>query len=336
MKKIISLLLVLCLVFALAPAAYAADTIAGDPKNMTNDGGEGIKVSASSKDSDENKLYTKDASAGIVKDDGHLYSCPGGNCDCYGIILQADREYKALESERQLKVWMSVGRDADGLRHDTVVAEIELPYNDKNVDKNQEYLDGKEAVKELLEDFYGDDDIAEELYRPIDFIQTQVLGSLSYAEANNSGVRHVQYRLMDAGGYDPDVSLGFVEDGKRDGGREYIFSTDALDTEVPVEDVTVKLGGFSVKLPESCQGAAFTLALCFNYDGSVRVLLSDDSGKLIPGAVVSAVLPGGADADTVAVTLDDKGNSSPVGDSAVDSGCIVFTAPTGDDLFALE
>ena len=157
MKKIISLALVLCLVFALAPAAYASN-----PDD-----------SAAAPDISYQKFYEDlflfvhgivyDAeNEGILQGNGHLMSCNGGDCQCYAVVSAAHDEYRQQKWEQSLQVWIRSSRDDDDQRHDTVVAELERPYKAKKVTENEEYLEGKSAVVEKLKELVDEDELAEQ------------------------------------------------------------------------------------------------------------------------------------------------------------------------------
>ncbi len=338
MKKIISLLLVLCLIFALAPAAFA-DMVNTDDLDTEKEKKDFEDAKKSAKyvayfDTIFDNLYFLygDEADGILKSDGHLVSCSGGDCNCFATLYAAEKEARAQEALDKLRVWINSKRDSDKVLHDRIIAEVDQPYSDKYISLNQDYLDGNEAISELLEEFCDSDKLSEKLYLPSDFIITQIENCLELAEDNrSSGVSHLEYRLMAPGPRNiSGVGIDFIKDGARDGGKEYMFSRKALDTECE-HDVAVRVGSLVVFLPEDVGNAAFTLGVGFNYDGSVRVLLCDESGKLIPGAAIAAALPEGADADSTKVTVD----GSPADEFAIEGGCALFTAPTGDDVFAL-
>lgn len=339
MKKLISLLIVLCLIFALAPAAYA-DMISWD--EIAEFKLEEYKALDKKLDEAKHITLSKDylfwygeEADGIING-LHLYSCSGGaDCNCGAILAAAEEEYAAEQAKQRLRVWVSSDRGDDLVRHDLVVGEITPPYNVDSEDENQDYLDAKPELSEVLEDFYDDRDLNEELYRATGFIHTQVKAHLGDIEKNRrSGESHVEYRLMN-GAWSIEVpGLDFFDSSKDADGKKYVFTRDAIPGDVPEHDVRVNAGGFVVAIPEDYSDKAFSLALSFNKDGSVAVLLADDKGEAIPGAVISAALPEGADDKTVAATVADD-ELSPI-DSVVEGGRITFAAPTGNDVFALK
>ena len=343
MKKIISLLLILCLIFALTPAAFA-DMIHSDELNDMNE-----KEFYDFVDEFNSAKYTygygdptkefylfwyEDEADGILQDSGHLMSCSGGaDCHCFATLYAAEKEAAAQKAVDRLRVWINSKRSSDNVLHSRVIAEVDLPYNDKYKTINQDYLDANEAINELLEDFCDSKKLNEKLYLPSDFITNQIENCLELAEDNrSSGVSHLEYRLMAPGPRNiSGVGIDFIKDGAREGGKEYMFTREALETECE-HDVAVNVGGFVVYLPEEVGNDAFTLCVGFNYDGSVRVVLADASGKLIPGAAIAALLPEAAEAESTKVTAD--GNA--IDDAVIEGGCALFTAPTGDDVFALS
>lgn len=338
MKKIISLFLVLCLIFALAPVAFADmmhydEYAAKNPKEQLDldNEWESAKHKVIFNGHEDIRFWYGDEADGILNGKGHLASCSGGDCNCFAVLYAAEKEAAAQRAVDRLRVWVNSKRSSDNVLHDRVIAEIDLPYNDKYKNINQDYLDENEAINELLEDFCDSKKLNEKLYLPSDFITNQIRNCLMLAEDNrSSGVSHLEYRLMAPGPRNiSDVGIDFVKDGAREGGKEYIFSREALETEYE-HDVAVNVGGFVVCLPEEVGNDAFTLCVGFNYDGSVRVVLADASGKLIPGAGILAVLPEGAEA--AKVTADGE----VIDDAVVEDGCATFEAPTGDDVFALS
>ena len=310
MKKLLSLLLVLCLVVALAPAAYAAD--AKEYVEVPGVGKTKVEVEDWDKAYQKNNgdllktifdtelLYTEEAAEGIVKDNGHLYGCSGGNCYCLETIIEAEKEYQAQKAKEDLKVWISSKRGDDLVRRDTIVVEVEQAGSIKAEEKNQSYLDGKENVKALLEDFVDDDDMAEELYRGTDFLNTQIrVYSEQVKNGRNSGETHVEYRLMEYCNKALDIS--------EDKAANYIFSCNGMPITdwAPVDNVYLRAGNLLVTLPEKCIGEGFTVGLGLDGEGSVRVLLADDEGKLIPGAVLSYKQADGEVVNFEASTGDD-------------------------------
>ncbi len=320
MKKIISLALVLCLVFALAPAAYADEVRVFDTH-------------------EDYLLFVKynffsEASDDLFQSNGHLVGCDVKNCQCLPILEAADREYWEKKMEDRLQIWVRSSRDADDMRHDTVVAELERPYNSKKITENEEYLESKEAVAAALAELVDADDLAEQLYRSSDFIRNQVQGKLEYISNERESKLHVEY-LVTGDGENPlyGYGLGLVEEGSELGAAEhFIVSSEALAETAAEYDLSVCAGNLIVKLPESCIDNGFTLALSFYENGAVGLLLVDDAGKPIPGAVVSTVLPEGA---AKAVTVDAEGSFAEIKDSAVEGSLIAFTASSGNDVFAL-
>lgn len=177
MKRVFSLLLVLSLVIALAPSAFA---------DKANDG--------------------------ILKPDGHLVSCPGGACKCAEILYQAEKEAQELKAFEELTVWLINSRNEDGERCDTIVAELELPYFYADKMENQKYLDEHEAVKKLLLDYFKEDELAGKLYTSAGFIHTQVECSFDYLMDLSEEVT-LEYRVMGAGSAEKViVSCPAVED----------------------------------------------------------------------------------------------------------------------------
>ena len=194
MKKLISLLIVLCLIFALAPAAYA------DMARLEDlDKDDWKEINETSKYRGNDGIYFfwyGEEGDGIFGADNHLLSCTG-DCNCAAILTAAEKEYAAEQAKQRLRVWISSDRGDDLVRHDLVVGEITPPYNVDSEDENQDYLDAKPELSEVLEDFYDDRDLNEELYRATGFIHTQVKAHLGDIENNRrSGESHVEYRLM--------------------------------------------------------------------------------------------------------------------------------------------
>ena len=332
MKKLISLLIVLCLIFALAPAAYAdmarLDELDEEDwkeidKTFKYGGTDGIYF-----------YWYGEEGDGIFGADNHLLTCTG-DCNCATVLYAAEQEAAAARDRERLRVWVSSDRGDDLVRHDLVVGEITPPYSVDEEDANQAYLDAKPELSEALDEFYDDRDLNEELYRATGFIHTQVKAHLGDIEKNRrSGFSHVEYRLMN-GAWSVEVpGIDFFDSSKDADGKKFVFTRDSIEGDVPEYDVRVNAGGFVVAIPEDYSDKAFSLGLSFNKDGSVAVLLADDKGEAIPGAVISAVLPEGADDKTVAATVADD-ELSPI-DSVVEGGRITFTAPTGNDVFALK
>lgn len=335
MKKLLSLVLVMVMLFSFCPAAYASglDDVSPASSPMEDLILYLLKVT--------NLIYTDGASEGIVKADGHLVSCPGEGCNCLSVLLIAEMESRQLEWEESLKVWIKTSRDDPGQRHELIVAEVDTPYDKEDFDENVEYLEEKEAVRELLMQFVDEDDLGERLYRPVSFITSQLMGSCTYVESERSGGKiHVEYRLMDDDGSMLSVpAIDFAEGKLGERAKNYIFSCDSFVPEgytVPEFDLHLRAGDMVIQLPDECLKAGFTLALSFNENGAVRILLADDNGKLIPGAAISAALPEDAPADVKAAVLDENGELTVLDDSVVKSGLVVFEAPTGDDVFALS
>ena len=342
MKKIISLALVLCLIFALAPAALAADSNAGaaDPKN---DGNKLPKIPSDVVIRDLNDFlvyYTNyfffdEAGDGIFQKSGHLISCTGNPCQCLAVMVAAEKEQRQIDFENSLQVWIRSSRDDEDQRHDTVVAELERPYKAKKVTENEEYLEGKSAVAEKLKELVDEDELAEQLYRPSEFIHNQVIGSLDYIVADRGSKLHVEY-LVTSDGVNPlyGYGIGLAEEGSELGTAEhFIVSRDPIAESTPEHELLVHAGNVIVSLPEGCVDKAWTMALSFYENGALGLLLIDDEGKLIPGAAVSTVLPEGA---AKAVTVDADGKFADIKDSAVEGSLVAFTAPTGEDVFALS
>ena len=341
MKKIISLVLVLCLIFALAPAAFA-DTPA--PGASPGGGKTGEKEKAPTWDElkkengeaflEKYAKYFFEGGDGILEKDGHLVSCDGKNCICVAVLKGAEEEYRHQQWLQSLQVWYRSGRDADDQRHDTVVAELERPYKPSKVTENKEYLEGKEAVAEKLNEF-ANKDLADMLYRPSEFIHNQTIGSLDYAAKEFGSQLHVEYMLM-SDGVNPlyGHGIGLVEDGSDKGAAEHFaLSREPIsDEELPEHDLYVRAGNLVIALPESWVDKAFSLGLSYYANGAVRVMLCDDSGKLIPGAVISTVLADGA---SKAAVVNDSGKLEVLKNAAVEGKSIAFEAPTGDDVFAL-
>lgn len=325
MKKIISLLLVLMMLVSLAPAAFADG----------GDSGSGAGTAISLEDALIKLLRVygcEDAGEGIFQEDGHLVSCSGENCQCLAVLYATVRDDIAAKKVQDLQVWYRSSRDADDQRHDTVVAELERPYKASKVEDNEEYLAGKKAVAERLEQF-ANDDLADMLYRPSEFIHGQTMNSLDYAVKEFGSQLHVEYMLM-ADGVNPlyGYGIGLVEEGSDKGAAEHFaLSRDVIAEETPEHDLFVRAGNILIALPESCTDKAFSLGLSYYENGAVRIMLIDDAGNAIPGAVISTVLPEGV---AKAAVMDDAGKLEAI-DSEADGGVIAFTAPTGDDVFAL-
>lgn len=221
MKKILSLILAMCLMLALAPAAFAIC--------------------------------------------GHLDSCPIKPCLCDEILAGAEKEAEELKYIEDLKVFLITGRNEEGERHDTIVAEVELPYFYADKMENQAFLDENEAVKEVLLGYFEEDELAENLYRSAGFIHTQVECSFDYLREVGSSTS-LEYRLVGAGS-----------------SEKVILSCPALDDEM--ECITVRVGDILVKLPEACHNQAFTLAMSIEKD-SAEIELLDESGTAIEGAEI--------------------------------------------------
>ena len=289
MKKLISLLIVLCLIFALAPAAYADMARLED---LDKDDWKEINETSKYRGHDGiHFFWYGEEGDGIFGTDNHLLTCTG-DCNCAAILTAAEKEYAAEQAKQRLRVWVSSDRGDDLVRHDLVVGEITPPYNVDSEDENQDYLDAKPELSEVLEDFYDDRDLNEELYRATGFIHTQVKAHLTDIEnKRHSGESHVEYRLMN-GAWSIEVpGLDFFDSSKDADGKKYVFTRDAIPGDVPEHDVRVNAGGFVVAIPEDYSDTAFSLALSFNKDGSVAVLLADDNGKAIPGAVICTTRP---------------------------------------------
>jgi len=331
MKKIISLVLVLVLIFALSPMAYAAPSTYEYELIMYD----GSRIGFKNLHSLIKYLFFYDAADGVFQSNGHLSSCTGGDCNCLLIMAEAEKEQRKLDWERSLAVYYRTWRDEDDQRHDTVVAELQRPYKASKVTEAEEYLEGKEAVAKKLQEF-ANDDLAEMIYLSNDFIHNQTIGSLEYAEDNFGSKLHVEYTLT-SNGLDPlsGHGIGLVEDGSEKGAAEHFaFSREPIsDKELPEHDLIFRAGNLVIVLPESCIDKAFSIGLSYYENGAVRVMLCDDAGKLIPGAVISTVLADGAKG---AALVNGSGKLEAIKDAAVEGGCIAFEAPTGDDVFALS
>ncbi len=340
MKKIISLALVLCLIFALVPAAYASGK-ASDPPPVVepmNPVVKGDKIYFNNRNEFLvyviNNIFFDEAGEGIFGKWGHLTGCTGNPCQCLAVMVAAEKEQRQIDFENSLQVWIRTSRDDEDQRHDTVVAELERPYKAKKVTENEEYLEGKSAVVEKLKELVDEDELAEQLYRPSEFIHNQLIGSLDYIVAERNSKLHVEY-LVTSDGENPlyGYGMGLVEEGSELGAAEhFIVSRDPIAESTPEHELLVHAGNVIVSLPESCVDKAWTMALSFYENGAIGLLLIDDEGNAIPGATLSTVLPEGA---SKAVTVDAEGSFAEIKDSAVEGSLIAFTAPTGNDVFAL-
>lgn len=335
MKKLISLLLVLMMLLSFSPAAFAANN--AGTYAAENDWVDDLllwllKVTE--------LFYNSHESEGIVMDNGHLYGCPGGDCQCLEIIVMGEAEYRYKLWEESLRVWIKSSRDDELVRHDLVVTEIERPYDEEGRQENIAYLEENEAVYKLMQEFFDEEELGDRLYRTTGFINSQVKGSCMYIEEDRPGGKiHVEYRLMDLGPSLLSVpGMGLVDESAGDGEENYVFVCEPFYAEgyyVPEHDLYFRAGDLTLKLPGECIGKSFALALSFKDNGSVRLLLADKDGKLIPGAAVSVALPEDAPSSAKAAVMDANGALKALNDSLTESGRVAFTAPTGDDVFAL-
>ena len=324
MKKLISLVLVLCLILALAPAAFAA----GEKEEEKAPTWEELKKETGEGFLKDYAKYFFDGDSRLLGSGGHLATCDGKNCCCVSVLKSAEEEYRQQKFEEELEVWIRSTRDADDVRHEVVVAEIRPAYSAKKITMNEDYLEANAKAAEQLEEFYGDDNIAKKLYRPTDFINAQTEGSLAWLEDEKDGLRDVEYLLMDVS---LSGSIDVYDSSKGDDGDKLIFSRAALDEELLAYGAAVNAGGVLVQLPEDYGNKAFSLGLSYNDNGSLSVMLLDDAGKPIPGALVMA--PVAADAELCTVEGD---KLSAVKDCVVEGGYAAFALPTGNDVFALN
>jgi len=115
MKKIISLALVLCLVFALAPAAYASSgtdvppvvepmkpVVKGDTIYFNNYNELLVYV--------VNNIFFSEAGEGIFGRWGHLTGCTGNPCQCLAVMVAAEKEQRQIDFENSLQVWIQQPR----------------------------------------------------------------------------------------------------------------------------------------------------------------------------------------------------------------------------------
>ena len=325
MKKLISLLLVLVMIFTMAPAAYAEGT---EDISDWDDFWEDFLVYLI------RVIAFPEAGEGIFLENGHLSSCSGDDCQCLAVLLATLEEEFAANAEKGLKVWVKSGRDADNVRHDTVVAELEPPYNNDKVAENEAYLESKEAVAKLFADFVDEAEMAKKLYRPSAFLHSQTLNKSVEMVNEYGGQLHVEYLLTTNGeDYFEGYGIGLVEEGSDKGeAKSYIISREPVSAEMPEHDLSLRMGNILIALPESCTNEAFSMGLSFYENGALRIMLVDDAGKAIPGAVISTVLPEGA---SKAVVVNDSGKFEAIKESAAEAGLVSFTAATGDDVFAL-